>query len=54
MMKEMTGMNWPGAFAILFLLIGFALILHGFPNFRIGGTDVNHYHNNQEDKDEEE
>ncbi len=51
--KTANTMNWPGAFAILFGLIGVALIFHGFPNIRIGGTDVNHYHKEEDEYDEE-
>ena len=42
-------MTWPGAFAILFGMVGFACWIHGFPNITIGGTHNNHYHNQNEE-----
>lgn len=48
-MEHANPMNWPTAFAILFALAGVALIFHGFPNIRFGGTDHNHYHNKEND-----
>lgn len=45
-------MTWPGAFAILFAFMGFAMVIHGIPNIRFGGTDHNHYHNSKDEDDE--
>lgn len=45
--------NWPAAFMILFFLVGLAMIFHGFPNIRIGGTDNVHNHYNNENEENE-
>lgn len=46
-------MNWPDAFAMLFALIGLSFIFHGFPDIKIGGTHTTHYHNNENENEEQ-
>lgn len=41
-------MNWPEALAIFFGFCGMALLLHGFPDIKIGGKHEYHYHNDEE------
>ena len=38
-------MNWPEAMTVFFGAIGFACILHGFPDIKIGGKHEYHEHN---------
>ena len=52
MEKEVLSMNWAGAFAIFFALAGMALIFHGFPSIKIGGTHTTHNHYNEEYEEE--
>lgn len=42
-------MNWPEAFSVLFALVGIALLFHGFPNIKIGGTHTTHEHYDREE-----
>jgi hypothetical protein len=47
-------MDWPEAFAILFGVLGFAAVLNGFPDIKIGGTHNYVDHNYFNDKKEED
>lgn len=49
-MEKEVLMNWPTAFAILFALGGLALVFHGFPSIKIGGTHTTHNHYNEEEE----
>ena len=51
---ETLTFNWPDSFAILFCFAGLALIFHGFPSIKIGGTHVYHNYNDNQDEDDED